>query len=297
MMRNMSVIMAASAAIATAAMTGAPAAAQIKASEPASITQTIDGTTFTIDYSRPRVRGRKDLFGKEVKFEEVWTPGANLNTTLRASRAFTLNGHPIPAGKYSVWLQVKEKGDWIMVLHGDTARQHFMHPKVETGKFTFPVTPLQGPATEVLTWSFPEVTAHGGILEMDWSTTRVPFTIRVTPSQKVTMTAAEAAPYIGEYDIEWLWNKNRPDKQTMTLHYNAADSILVADTKMDGEATSFAFAPVSPGVFSPVFMMEGEIAESDGTMLMEFTADKGKMTFQVRDKTSDDLQGRGARKR
>jgi hypothetical protein len=296
MMRSNPAITAAGAALALSAFATTPARAQIKASEPASVSQTIDGTTFTIDYSRPRVRGRKDVFGKEVIFDEVWTPGANLNTTLRATKDFTLNGHPIPAGKYSVWLQVKEKGDWIMVLHGDTARQHFMHPKVESGKFSFPVTPVQGPSTEVLTWSFPEVTPHGATLEMDWSTTRVPFTIRVTPSQKLTMTAEEAAPYLGVYDIEWLWNKNKPEKQTMSVHYNAADSTLVADTKMDNDPTSFALAPVSPGAFSLVFMMEGEIAESEGSLLMEFTADNGRMTFQMRDRKSDELQGRGTRK-
>ncbi len=35
-----------------------PAQAQIKASERGGVHQTIDGTTITIDYARPRARGR-----------------------------------------------------------------------------------------------------------------------------------------------------------------------------------------------------------------------------------------------
>jgi hypothetical protein len=39
-----------------------PLAAQVRASELGSITQMIDGTKLTIEYSRPRLRGRVTLF-------------------------------------------------------------------------------------------------------------------------------------------------------------------------------------------------------------------------------------------
>ena len=40
--------------------------AQARASEPGGVTQVIDGARFTIEYARPRSRGRDSLFGKVV---------------------------------------------------------------------------------------------------------------------------------------------------------------------------------------------------------------------------------------
>ncbi|HEX9484759.1 MAG TPA: DUF2911 domain-containing protein, partial [Gemmatimonadaceae bacterium] len=69
-----------------------PAHAQIRASEPATFTQTIDGTKITMQYSRPRARGRETLFGSSdvVRWNEVWTPGANYATTLEVSKPVKL---------------------------------------------------------------------------------------------------------------------------------------------------------------------------------------------------------------
>src|SRR5207244_13352769 len=44
--------------------------AQVRASEPASISQTVDGTKLTVTYSRPRARTRDSLFGKIVTWGE-----------------------------------------------------------------------------------------------------------------------------------------------------------------------------------------------------------------------------------
>jgi hypothetical protein len=32
--------------------------------EAATVSQTVDGTTFTVSYSRPRLRGRTEIFGR-----------------------------------------------------------------------------------------------------------------------------------------------------------------------------------------------------------------------------------------
>ena len=61
------------------------APAQIRASERALLAQTIDGTTLTLDFARPRVRGRDSIFGGQVYWTEVWTPGANMATAPSAT--------------------------------------------------------------------------------------------------------------------------------------------------------------------------------------------------------------------
>lgn len=80
------------------------------ASELGSVSQVVDGTKVTVEYSRPRARGRTGLFGGEVKFGHVWTPGANRSTTLAVSKDVSINGHAVPKGKYSVWMVVAPRG-------------------------------------------------------------------------------------------------------------------------------------------------------------------------------------------
>ena len=77
-----------------------PALAQVRASEIGSMTQFLDGTKITIQYSRPRLRGRDPVFGtRAVHWGEVWTPGANFATTFEVDKNIKLDGHPVPKGK------------------------------------------------------------------------------------------------------------------------------------------------------------------------------------------------------
>src|SRR5688572_28023942 len=50
--------------------------AQFRASPFGTVSQRIDSTIITVEYYRPSVRGRA-IFGRLVKWGEVWTPGAN----------------------------------------------------------------------------------------------------------------------------------------------------------------------------------------------------------------------------
>src|SRR5207253_2946033 len=92
--------------------------AQIRASEMSTFSQMIDGTKISMSYSRPRGRGRDTLFGskKGVRWDEVWTPGANYATTFEVNRPVRIDGHAVKAGTYSVWMVVRKSGDWTMVL-------------------------------------------------------------------------------------------------------------------------------------------------------------------------------------
>ena len=101
-----------------------PAAAQVTASERSTVTQNVTGVEIQIDYSRPSARGRDPLFGGVVPWGEVWTPGANNNSTIRFSDSVTVNGVDVPPGLYGMWIQVLEDEHWQFVLHADTARFH-----------------------------------------------------------------------------------------------------------------------------------------------------------------------------
>ena len=158
-----------------------PAAAQVRASERGRISQTVDGTTITIDYARPRMRGRSPIFGGLVRWGEVWTPGANMATTLEADRDIAIDGHEVPKGRYSVWLVVERDGPWTLVLDPDADRFHTSRPGERPGQIRFPVETQAAPETEVLTWSFPEISATGTAAVMQWADRVVRLPITVTP--------------------------------------------------------------------------------------------------------------------
>src|SRR5690349_18001756 len=117
-----------------------PLGAQIRASEIGSMSQTIDGTVITMEYSRPRARGRDPLFGtKAVHWDETWTPGANWATTFHVNKPVKINGYPVAKGKYSVWMKVKEKGPWTFILEPDNHRYHMEPPDSSAKQIRIPV--------------------------------------------------------------------------------------------------------------------------------------------------------------
>ena len=131
------------------------------------MSQIIDGTKISMEYSRPRARGRDPLFGgRVVHWNEVWTPGANWATTLEASKDVTLNGQRVPKGKYSVWLVVRQNADWTLILDPRARRYHEERPDSTATQIRLAVRPTSAPFTEVLTWSMPALSGTGGTLAM-----------------------------------------------------------------------------------------------------------------------------------
>jgi DUF2911 family protein len=274
--------------------------AQIRASELATVSQVIDGTEIKLEYSRPRARGRDSLFGGEVKWNEVWTPGANYATTLEINRDIRLDGHPVPKGKYSIWLVVKPSGPWTMVLDPRSHLFHVAHPDSAADQIRYPVNTETGPRTEVLTWSFPEVRVNGATLAFQWGTVRIPFRIDVTPTYNVQMTAANAAPYVGRYSFAWT----QPDPKdtiplTLTLSYR--DSALFGDftPPIWPGAGTVLMIPIREDWFIPAFLEKGEIYDVEKSMVLEFPRRKAGQKlapgFEVRG-TADSLWATGKRK-
>ncbi|PYV91279.1 MAG: hypothetical protein DMG90_07580, partial [Acidobacteria bacterium] len=82
-----------------------PLAAQDKAKRPSPPAQAqckfSDGKTVTVDYSSPRVKGRK-IFGGLVPYNEVWRAGANEATTFVTNTNLNVGGKDVPAGSYTI---------------------------------------------------------------------------------------------------------------------------------------------------------------------------------------------------
>ena len=93
-----------------------------KPSQHGTVSQRIAGTTITIEYNRPVARGR-ELFGKLVPYGRVWCPCADDATTIEVSTAVKVDGHDLPAGRYSIWTEPGPER-WMVMFSKSAAAWH-----------------------------------------------------------------------------------------------------------------------------------------------------------------------------
>ncbi len=105
------------------AMTATVGFAQPK-SPPADTSVTIAGKTITIKYSAPSVRGRK-IFGEGGQLSHdphypVWRAGANAATALHTDADLDIKGLHVPAGDYTLFVNVADPDNWELIVSKDT---------------------------------------------------------------------------------------------------------------------------------------------------------------------------------
>lgn len=95
--------------------------AQVKTPQPspaAKIEQAVGLTTFTIEYSRPGVKGRT-VFGDLVPYGKVWRTGANKAVQFSIDTDITVEGKELKAGKYALFT-VPNKDNWDIIFYEET---------------------------------------------------------------------------------------------------------------------------------------------------------------------------------
>jgi hypothetical protein len=255
------------------------AGAQIRASERGSVSQTVDGTVITVDYGRPQARGRDSLFGKVVTRDEVWTPGANVATTLQVSRDVTVGGKPLPAGKYSVWLTSDPASQWMLYFHKNASLFHTAHPRVSDMALAVPVPhTTTGEHVEVLTFDFPRVSPMHAELRLRWGTTTVPVDIGITPSApKIALSADQLAPYLGTYLVTFAGPKGRSPEMSLAI-VNAKGALRGIMDQPQGEPVEMEYlATDTPHRFMPAFLKDGRIYDVE-VAPVEFEVVNGRAT-------------------
>lgn len=263
------------AALLGVALPAQPAEAQIRASERGSVSQTIDGTTLALDYSRPSVRGRT-LFGELVPWEVVWTPGANWATTFEADRSVKLNGVDVPAGRYSVWM-IPREGDWTLSLDPDPELFHFQKPDSTSDQIHVAVRPEPRPHREMLTWSFPTVSGDAGVLELHWGTTGVPVRVVVQPTEPVALDADERAQYVGSYEMAIGpvpgWD---PSGRFEVFEEDGMLRGRLPFPFHEGDELDFDLIPAGVDRFSPGLYRDGTLFNVEPSVTFEFDLEEGR---------------------
>jgi len=128
------------------------------------------GKSITVDYSSPRMKGRK-IYGGLVPFGEVWRAGANEATTFVTTTDLTVGGKPVPAGSYTIFA-IPNQDKWWLVISKKTGEWGTDYPGEanDLARVDMKVSQLPS-AVENFTIAFDQ-TGGGCTLRMDWETTR-----------------------------------------------------------------------------------------------------------------------------
>ncbi|SHI48649.1 Protein of unknown function [Mesonia phycicola] len=204
--------------------------AQIQTPQPspqAKIWQKVGLTDFTVEYSRPSMRGR-EVFGNLIPFGKTWRTGANENTTITFSTDVTIDGKNLTKGTYAIYT-VPTAANWEVIFYKKTdnwglpkewdASQVALSIKVETQKM--PMT------METFTIVIDELTNDSAMVNFLWEETVAAFKVNV-PTDAITMKSIEGAmngPSAREYynAASYYYAENKDLKQALTWMEKAID--------------------------------------------------------------------------
>jgi len=177
---------------ATAQLTQPPSGDNQKAS----VTQWIGPASVTITYNSPDVHGpngedrKGHIWGELVHYGFIdqgfgsskaapWRAGSNENTTITFSNDVTINGKPLKAGTYGLFLDVEKDGpsNWIFSKNYSGWGSYFYDAKEDALRVPAPLT--DAPYTEWLTYGFDGRESKQANAFLQWENKRIGFTVGV----------------------------------------------------------------------------------------------------------------------
>ena len=144
-------------------------------SPPATVSQEIPGgAQVTINYSQPSVKGR--AIGKDIEPMEgkVWRTGANEATIFETSKAITVNGSSLPAGKYALFTIFN--GNDVTLIFNKTFNQWgaFDYKQADDALRVKATASVADPAAEQMIFTInPQGVAH-----LMWGAKKVSFNLK-----------------------------------------------------------------------------------------------------------------------
>ena len=159
---------------------GATAQITTPAPSPAGSTYSKVGLTdITIEYSRPKVKGRK-IFGEGEDFLQpfgtLWRSGANSGTIITTSTDIKVEGQELPAGEYML-LTIPGKDSWTVIFYKDKSiGGNMANHKDEDDQLKVTVKPSTLAETvETLTFNIADISEDNttAAIQLAWANTSV----------------------------------------------------------------------------------------------------------------------------
>jgi hypothetical protein len=178
------------------------------------VTQTVGDTKISIVYHRPNTKGR-EVWGKLVPYGEVWRTGANDNTTFEVTNDVTINGQPLPKGKYGLHT-IPNKTEWVFIFSKvNNIWGSFDYDQKNDAlrvKVTLPAAPMpmmmkgnkkdkntsgqmmnESAGQETMSLGFGDVSANETQVVLAWEKLKVGFSVNVGDVTGRTLTAIRSA--------------------------------------------------------------------------------------------------------
>jgi len=158
-----------------ALLLGALSVAAFGATKPdQTATVAIGGKNITIKYSSPAVNGRtgkiftKDgLIGGDDHYP-VWRAGANAATALHTDVALDLGGLAVPAGDYTLFVNIANPAAWELIVNKQTGQGGLDYDsKQDLGKVKMTMTKPAAPV-EQLSYTLASTGGNKGKLTLSW---------------------------------------------------------------------------------------------------------------------------------
>ena len=129
-----------------------------------------DGKTIRVDYSSPRMRGRK-IFGDLVPYGEEWRMGADEATSFVTNASLIVGGKNVPAGSYTLFA-LPTATKWTLIISKKTGEwgTDYPGPSNDLARIEMKASALPA-AVENFTIAF-DKSSGGCTLRMEWETAR-----------------------------------------------------------------------------------------------------------------------------
>ena len=144
------------------------------------------GHWIDIDYGRPILRGRENIFGEGDEFGQriyagapIWRIGADPSTRFSTEVDLVFGGQRLPAGEYSIFADLKP-GEWTLVFSNYGAKQtpredtpntiwggYGYTPDMDVLRTTMQVTTHPVSADQLIV-TFTDMTQQGGNFTIWW---------------------------------------------------------------------------------------------------------------------------------
>jgi hypothetical protein len=155
------------------------------ASPPATELATIGGKSISITYSSPRVKGRAGhIFTKDGLISHdphypVWRGGANSATTLMTDANLTIGDLDVPAGKYTLFVDISDPDNWVFIVNKQTGEWGLKYDGTQDlGKTKMTMSTPPGPV-EDLKYTLTDNGGGKGTLTLAWENVSASVPIQV----------------------------------------------------------------------------------------------------------------------
>ena len=184
-----------------------------------SISETVAYTKISIIYGSPKVKGRK-IWGEMEDYDQIWRAGANKATVIEFSEDVSIQGNPLPKGKYGLFVIPKMDEDWVVIFNREYDQWGAFNYKKEEDVFRIKVGPRFIDHTESLTYDIVANGFESAKVSLAWENVKLNFVVDVDYLAILEEKIAEAV-------------KSQPENTAWVVYIQGAEHLIDQEEKLE----------------------------------------------------------------